>query len=178
MRHKLGILIVLVGVLGIAPAFLTAETSDESLARQVRHELAMLPYYTVFDNLAFSVNDNTVILSGQVNRPTLKSSAENVVKRVEGVSSVINKIEVLPLSRHDDLVRLNVLRAIYQQPMLQKYALGATPSIHVIVKNGDVALEGVVLNGTDRAIANIQANGVFGVFSVTNNLRVVEQSPA
>jgi BON domain-containing protein len=177
MRRRLGTLIVLAGVLGIAPAFLTAETSEESLARQVRHELAMLPYYTVFDNLVFSVEDNTVVLSGQVNRPTLKSSAENVVKRVEGVSNVVNKIEVLPLSRHDDMVRLSVLRAIYRQPVLQKYALGVSPSIRVIVKNGDVALEGVVLNATDRTIANLQANGVFGVFSVTNNLRV-EKSPA
>jgi hyperosmotically inducible protein len=172
MKLRVAILIALAGVLGTTPAILSAQTPEENLVRQVRHELAMLPYYTVFDQLVFSVEGNTVTLSGQVNRPTLRSDAENVVRRIEGVGEVVNTIEVLPLSPHDDRIRLAVLRAVYRQPALQKYALGANPSIHVIVRNGNVVLEGSVLSPADRSIAHIQANAVSGVFSVTNNIRV------
>jgi hyperosmotically inducible protein len=143
------------------------------LENQVRHELVMLPYYGVFDNLAFRVEDgDTVRLVGQVVRPTLRSSAENVVRNVEGVESVINDIEVLPLSPNDDRIRRAVYRAIFGTPGLDRYALQPVPPIHIIVKNGDVTLEGVVATEMDRNLANIKANGVSGVFSVTNNLRV------
>lgn len=143
------------------------------IAREVRHELVMLPYYGVFDNLAYRVDGNTVTLFGQVTRPTLKSDAENVVKKIEGVERVNNEIQVLPLSPNDDRIRIAVYRAIYGNSALStRYGFAAVPSIHIIVNNGQVTLEGVVANEGDKNIANIQANGVPGVFSVTNNLRV------
>jgi hyperosmotically inducible periplasmic protein len=142
------------------------------LERLVRHELVMLPYYSVFDNLAFKVDGSQVELLGQVNRPTLKTDAERVVKAIEGVEGVKNSIEVLPISSHDDGIRLAVYRAIYGHTALQRYGVQAVPPIHIIVRNGNVSLEGVVGNATDKNIANIQANGVSGVFSVKNNLRV------
>lgn len=147
---------------------------QERIAREVRHELVMLPYYGVFDNLAYRVDDSTVTLMGQVTRPTLKSDAENVVKRIEGVERVVNNIEVLPLSPNDDRIRIAVYRAIYGQPGLDRYALQAVPPIHIIVRNGNVDLEGVVSSQADKDMANIRANGVPGVFGVTNNLRVAE----
>jgi len=143
----------------------------DRLAREVRHELVMLPYYGVFDNLAFRVDGATVTLLGQVTRPTLKSDSENVVKRIEGVERVVNNIEVLPLSPNDDSLRLALYRGIYGFPSLNRYALNAVPPIHIIVKNGNVTLEGVVANQGDKNVAGIQANGVSGVFSVTNNLQ-------
>jgi len=145
------------------------------IIRQVRHELVMLPYYGVFDNLSYRVDGGAVTLLGQVTRPTLKSSAENVVKDIEGVERVDNQIRVLPLSPNDDRLRLATYRAIYGQTALNRYALQAVPPIHIIVENGKVTLEGVVANEGDKNIANIQANGVSGVFSVVNNLRVENQ---
>jgi hyperosmotically inducible protein len=153
--------------------FIPGDASENRIAREVRHELVMLPYYGVFDDLAFSVNGGTVTLVGAVTRPTLKSDAENVVKRIEGVNQVINQIEVLPLSPMDDRIRMAVYRAIFGDPALStRYGYRAVPSIHIIVRNGQVTLEGVVANEADKNIANIRANGVSGVFSVTNNLRV------
>jgi hyperosmotically inducible protein len=146
--------------------------TPRSLADQVRHELVTLPFYNVFDNLTYSVVGDEVILSGQVTRPTLRSSAENVVKRLTGVGKVVNHIEVLPLSPFDDRLRLAVFRSIYSQPGLDRYALGAIPGIHIIVKNGNVVLEGVVNNEMERNLAFLRANGVSGVFQVENNLRV------
>ncbi len=142
------------------------------LASEVRHELVMLPYYSIFDNLSYRVDGSVVTLFGQVTRPTLKSDAENVVKRIEGVTRVINDIEVLPLSPMDDRIRIAEARAIYGFPSLNRYALGALPPIHIIVKNGNVTLEGVVSSQADKNTAGIRANGVPGVFSVKNNLRV------
>jgi hyperosmotically inducible periplasmic protein len=143
-----------------------------NLEREVRHELVMLPYYNVFDNLAFRVDGGTVTLLGQVTRPTLKDDAERVVKRIEGVERVRNEIEVVPLSPNDDTIRIAEFRAIYGDPALNRYAHQAVPPIHIIVKNGNVTLEGVVANEADKNIAGIRANGVPGVFSVKNNLRV------
>ena len=142
------------------------------LEKEVRHELVLLPYYSVFDNLAFQVQDDRVILMGQVVRPTLRSDAEAQVRKIEGVASVVNQIEVLPLSPNDERLRRQVFRAIYSSPGLERYALQAVPPIHIIVKGGNVTLEGVVASEADRNIANIRANGVPGVFSVTNHLRV------
>jgi hyperosmotically inducible protein len=142
------------------------------LEGQVRHELIMLPYYGVFDNLMFKVDGDRVELSGQVNRPTLKSAAERVVGKIEGVEEVVNNIEVLPVSFNDDRIRLAVYRSIFGNSVLQRYRLGSVPSIHIIVKNGNVTLEGVVANEMDKNVANLQANGVSGVFSVANNLVV------
>ncbi|MDQ6677151.1 MAG: BON domain-containing protein, partial [Acidobacteriota bacterium] len=146
------------------------DPAQARLTKEVRHELVMLPYYNVFDNLAYRVNGSTVTLMGQVTRPTLKSDAANVVKRIEGVTQVNNEIEVLPLSPNDDQIRRAVYRAIYGYPSLStRYGFQAVPSIHIIVKNGQVTLDGVVANEADKNVANIQANGVPGVFSVTNN---------
>jgi hyperosmotically inducible protein len=163
-----------VAIVVALPAFLQSTTIHvpKTLEQQVRHELLTLPFYNVFDNLTFSVDGSKVTLMGQVVRPTLKSDAENVVKRIPGVTSVTNEITVLPLSPFDNSIRLRELRAIYGQPALQRYGLGAIPSIHIIVTNGEVTLEGVVASQMDKNIANIMANGVFGVFKVTNNLRI------
>jgi len=149
-----------------------SDRGQARLEREVRHELVMLPYYDVFDNLAYRVDGYTVTLFGQVSRPTLKSDAERVVKGIEGVDKVVNNIEVLPTSPNDDRIRLAVYRAIFGQAALNRYAMRSVPPIHIIVKNGNVTLEGVVANEGDKNIAGIQANGVSGVFGVTNNLRV------
>ena len=141
------------------------------LVKEVRHELVTLPYYGVFDNLAYRVDGSKVTLFGQVREPKLKSDAEKAVKSIEGVSAVDNQIEVMPLSTSDDQVRMAVYRAIYSKPNLQRYQMGAVPPIHIIVKNGDVTLEGAVANSGDKDTAGIAANGVGGVHKVVNNLR-------
>ena len=146
------------------------------LVKEVRHQLVMLPWYSVFDNLAFQVEGDKVTLSGQVTRPTLKSDAEAAVKSIEGVASVVNNIEVLPVSVMDDQLRRAVFRAIYGGASLQRYAIQAVPPIHIIVKNGNVTLEGVVDNEADKNLANLRANQVPNVFSVKDNLRVAGNS--
>ncbi len=125
-------------------ALYPGSVGQDRISREVRHELVMLPYYGVFDNLAYSVNGGTVTLYGQVTRPTLKSDAGNVVKKIEGVTSVNNQIQVLPLSDMDDRIRMAEYRAIYSEPALNRYALQAVPSIHIIVDNGKVTLVGAV----------------------------------
>jgi hyperosmotically inducible protein len=167
----------------IAPAALLLSTAFAAdrldqrgvnrITKEVRHELVTLPYYDVFDNLSFRVEPTgKVVLLGSVTRPTLKSSAEKVVKDIEGVESVENRIEVLPLSPNDDQIRRAVFRAIYGQTGLDRYGFQSVPSIHIIVANGNVSLEGVVNTEVDKNLAGIKANGVSGVFSVKNNLRV------
>lgn len=146
------------------------------LNKEVRHELVMLPYVDVFDNLAYRVDGDSVTLLGQVTRPISKSDAENVVKGIEGVGRVDNQIEVLPLSQNDTRLRRSLYRAIYGYPSLNRYALPVLKPIRIIVKNGNVTLEGVVANEADRNIVNLRAHGVHGVFSVTNNLRVEKES--
>jgi len=148
--------------------------SEVRIVKEVRHELLMLPYFGVFDYIAYKVEGFNVTLLGQVVRPTLKSDAENVVKHIEGVEKVDNQIEVLPTSPLDDRIRVRLFRAIYQYPALQKYELGVQKPIRIIVKNGHVTLEGVVDNEGDKNLAGIRANGVSGTFSVTNNLQVVK----
>jgi hyperosmotically inducible protein len=168
--------------LTIALAFTLARASAAksdrnmpNIVKEVRHELVTLPWYSVFDNLAFRVDqDGTVTLLGQVVRPTLKDDAERVVKKIPGVTRVINQIEVLPVSPNDDHIRMAEFRAIYGDPALSRYALGAVPPIHIIVKNGHVDLVGVVANQMDKQIAGIRANSVPGVFSVSNDLTVEE----
>jgi hyperosmotically inducible protein len=161
---------------GNQPAGALDQKSFDRITHEVRHELVMLPYYGVFDNLAYSVApDGTVTLLGQVARPVLKSDAENAVKRIEGVTNVVNNIEVLPTSITDDRIRRAAYRAIYGNSVLNQYQLRAVPPIHIIVKNGNITLEGVVAREMDKTVAGMQANGVPGTFSVTNNLRVEEQ---
>jgi hyperosmotically inducible protein len=144
----------------------------EKLAKEVRHQLVMLPWYSVFDNLAYQVEGDKVILSGQVTRPTLKSDAEAAVKSIEGVASVVNNIEVLPLSPMDDQIRRAVYRAIYGDSGLSRYSIQAVPSIHIIVKNGHVVLEGVVDREADKNLAYLRVSAVPNVFSIRNNLLV------
>jgi hyperosmotically inducible protein len=144
--------------------------AGQNLIREVRHQLVLLPYYSVFDDLSYRVEGSKVILTGQVVRPSLKSDAEAAAKSVEGVSSVENDIEVLPPAPMDDQIRRAVFRAIYSEPSLSRYAASAVPSIHIIVKGGHVTLVGVVDNATDKNIAGVRANGVPNVFSVQNNL--------
>jgi hyperosmotically inducible protein len=154
-------------------AFVAGDASENHIAQEVRHQLVMLPYYGIFDDLAFRLEGGTVTLLGAVTRPTLKSDAQNVVKRIEGVTQVVNNIEVLPLSPMDDGIRRAEYRAIYGDPSLStRYGFRALPSIHIIVRNGNVTLEGVVANDADKNLINIRANGVSGVFGVTNNLQV------
>lgn len=150
----------------------TSSRQQDRIIKEVRHELVTLPYYDVFDNLAYRVDGSMVTLFGQVTRPTLKTDAERVVKRIEGVDSVKNDIEVLPLSPNDDRIRRAVYRAVYSQPGLDMYSLRAVPTIHIIVKNGNVTLAGAVGNQGDKQRAEIAAKGVPGVFSVRNDLLV------
>jgi hyperosmotically inducible protein len=147
----------------------------DRIAREVRHQLVLLPYYTVFDNLAYRVDGGTVTLYGQVVRPTLKSDAANVVKSVEGVRQVKNEIQVLPLSPMDDQIRRAEFRSIYGFADLYRYAERAVPSIHIIVDNGKVTLVGTVDSAADKNLAGIRANAVPGVFGVTNNLQAPGQ---
>ncbi len=142
------------------------------LIKEVRHELLMLPYYSVFDNLSYKVEGDKVVLMGQVVRPTLKSDAQAAVKSIEGVSKVENQIEVLPVSPMDDQLRRALYRTIYGDAGLFRYGVASVPSIHIIVKNGHLTLEGVVDSEGDKSVAGLRANGVPNVFSVTNNLAV------
>ncbi|MCU1341969.1 MAG: transport-associated protein [Candidatus Acidoferrum typicum] len=153
-----------------------ARNSDEWIKKEVRHELLTLPWYSVFDNLAYSVNGNEVTLLGQVVQPTLKSDAENAVKHIEGVEKVNNQIEVLPTSPMDDQIRRAEYRAIYSQDLLSRYGVGNLQSIHIIVKNGHVTLEGFVDSQQDKDAATLYAKSVPNVFSVDNHLIVNGQS--
>lgn len=148
--------------------------ATERIKKEVRHELVMLPYLGVFDNLTYKVGGSAVTLAGQVTRPTLKSDAEGVVKSIEGVEQVDNQIEVLPLSPFDNTLRLRLYQAIYGFGQLQKYALSVNKSIRIIVKNGNVTLEGVADSQTDKHIAGIRANSVADIFSVKNNLQIAK----
>src|SRR5215213_667709 len=163
-------------LLAIAPAVASAQRTQEvinpQLAKKVRHELVMLPYYGVFDNLAYSINGGNVTLYGQVVRPSTRSDAERRVRRLPGVTRVVNDIQVLPLSNFDDQIRVATYRSIANMGGLHRYLRGANPSLHIVVNRGHVTLEGVVSGSGDRTLAYHAANRVPGVFSVTNNLRV------
>jgi hyperosmotically inducible protein len=157
-------------------AFIPGNADESRIVQEVRHQLVMLPYYSIFDDLGFRVDGSTVTLMGAVVRPVLKSDAENVVKRVEGVTNVINNIEVLPPSPMDDQIRRAAVRTIYGDPQIgTRYGNQALPPIHIIVKNGNITLEGVVANTFDKNLIGIRANSIPNVFKVTNNL-VVEGS--
>jgi hyperosmotically inducible protein len=144
--------------------------------REVRHQILMLAYYGEFDSIGFKVEGYSVTLVGKVIRPSLKDDAEHVVKKIEGVERVNNQIEVLPPSPMDDRLRVQLFRAIYGYPTLQRYGVGSNRPIHIIVDRGHVTLEGVVDSQMDKNVAGIQANTVPGVFSVKNNLAVASAS--
>jgi hyperosmotically inducible protein len=166
-------LFLLTASLTIPGAAFAKTARPVALPEAIRHQLLMLPYYNVFDELGFRVDGGIVTLTGEVTQPTVKSDAAAAVRGVEGVTMVVNNIEVLPLSTDDDRIRLAVYRAIYRDPSLApRYALSAQPAIRIIVKNGVVRLEGVVANQMDRTIAGMRANGVFGAFRVENDLQI------
>jgi hyperosmotically inducible periplasmic protein len=170
-RNVVTVLALVVASLPLAP--LAAQSEDLSrLERQVRHELVTLPFYSLFDHLAFRIDGSTVTLMGKVTRPTLKSGAENVVEDIEGIDEVKNEIEVLPVSPNDERIRMAAYRAIYGQDALSRYAIQAVPPIHIIVGNGNITLEGVVNTEAEKNIAGVQAKSVNGAFSVENNLQV------
>jgi hyperosmotically inducible protein len=152
----------------------TKPAPQSNLSQEVGHRLALLPWYGVFDNLQYQVNGTEVLLSGAVTsqHDQTKYDAAKTVERIQGVTKVVNDIRVLPISTFDEQIRRAEYRAIFSQSDLGRYTLGAIPQIHIIVDNGHVILTGTVINQMDRAVAGIAANGVSGVFSVTNNLRV------
>ena len=168
-------------LLAVAPTVAMAQGSRSAtspqLARKVRHELVTLPYYGVFDNLAYSVNGGTVTLYGEVVRPSTRSDAVGRVKRISGVTNVVNNIKVLPLSPFDDDIRRATYRSIARMGGLYRYLQGTNPSLHIVVDRGHVTLEGVVSGSGDRTLAYMAANRVPGVFSVKNNLRVEGEEP-
>lgn len=169
---------VFAGILATTPlvsaSLPTAQTEQQRLVEKIRKELVTLPFYGVFDRMSFSLEGRKVILTGEVTRPVLKSSALNVVKRITGVEEVVNQIEVLPLSPFDDNLRISLYRTIFGQASLGRYTMGAIPPVRILVKNGNVTLAGTVMNEMDKNLAGLFANQVSGVFSVTNQL-VVEK---
>ncbi len=168
--YIVGTILLLSGVAwnGEAPA---GDTS-RGLEQRIYRELARLPNYSVFDSLNFRVQNGTVALSGYVTRPLLKREAEESVARVAGVSEVVNDVEVLPPSFADDGIRLAAYRAIYLEGPLSRYGLYPSPPIRIIVKNGIILLEGVVMNDGERDLAQMEMMSIPGVFEVKNNLRV------
>ena len=154
----------------------TSPGAESRISREVRHQILMLPWYGVFDVTGCQVNGYNVTLTGSVVRPVTKSDAENSVKRIEGVQSVNNQIEVLPPSPMDDRLRVQLFRSIYGFPSLEKYDLGTIKPMRIIVKNGHVTLEDVVDTEPDKDTAGIRANSVSGIFEVKNNLQVVPSS--
>jgi hyperosmotically inducible periplasmic protein len=149
-----------------------APKSQDRVVQEVRHELLMLPYFSVFDYIAYRVDGGTVTLTGEVVRPSLKSDAQNAIKHIEGVDRINNQIEILPPSSMDDGLRIRLFHEIYGYPALEKYALGVQKPIRIIVKNGHVNLEGVVDSEADKNLIGVRANSVSGIFGVVNDLQV------
>jgi hyperosmotically inducible periplasmic protein len=176
--HALLALVFAAGLMG--SAFASSLPTDSQILQQrlngeVHHALAMIPQYTVFDDLSYSINGGTVTLYGQVRNAIIKEEAQDSVKRLEGVEHVVNNIEILPASFNDDRIRRQVARAVFNDPRLSMYAIQPIPPIHIIVKNGHVDLTGVVRTQAEKDSAFIRANGVPGVFSVENSLQVEQQ---
>lgn len=165
-------LIIAAGVTASASSSTDDQRQQDRITREVRHELVMIPQLSIFDNLAYKVDGGTVTLLGEVRNPVIKDEAGKAVKGIEGVDQVVNNIDILPPSPMDDRIRREVARALFNDDRLFRYSMGALPPIHIIVKNGHVTLEGVVSTQGDKDEAGLRANGVPGVFSVQNNLRV------
>jgi hyperosmotically inducible protein len=179
MKYLRNFLVLSIAILGLSLSSVNAQSflsngkkSSNNIERQVYKQIIKLPYYGVFDSIAYQVNGGTVILSGKVVQPTTRKSAERVVEKIAGVNNVVNNIQVLPLSNFDDSIRLNTLRTLQNGGSLYHYFLGVNPSVKIIVDRGNVTLEGYVANRGDYNLANILANTVPGVFSVRNNLIV------
>ena len=166
-----------IALAGTGPQALVPQ-SDENLARKVRHEIVMYPHYTLWDNINYRIDQGNVQLTGAVTQPYKKSDLTKILQKIPGVTSVTNQIEVLPLSPMDDSLRRQVARAIFRDPSLSRYAIQAVPSIHIIVDNGHVTLEGVVDSPQEKQIAGMRASSAGLSFGpVVNNLRV-ENPPA
>lgn len=185
-KMRVGVAVLALGMLGIAvPRTAAAATQpavsesvqNSNLTNEVGHKLAMVPWYGVFDNLGYSVNGTEVTLTGAVVNPATKSDAVGYVKNIKGVTNVVDQIHVLPLSNIDNRIRRQEYRSIFSYGGLFRYAMGSNPSIHIIVDNGHVTLVGYVNNEGDLKAANIRANAVPGVFSVTNNLQIAATRP-
>ena len=170
-RNMIAALALAVASLPLVAATVGAQDLSR-VERQVRRELVTLPFYSVFDNVTFRVDGSKVTLMGKVTRPRLKTGAERAIKDIEDIREIDNQIEVLPVSSNDDRIRVATFRAIYYHPMMTRYAMRAVPPVHIIVQNGDVTLEGVVDSESEKDLAGLQASGVNGSFSITNNLRV------
>jgi hyperosmotically inducible protein len=178
MKQVLSRLTALAAALFLAASFAVAtpSASAQPTSKAVRKALVTLPYYGIFDNLAYNLAaDGTVTLYGQVVRPSTKGDAEHRVRRVAGVTRVVNNIEVLPLSSFDDEIRARAYRTIFDTGGLYRYAMGGNPSLHIVVNRGHLTLEGVVANELDRRLAYAAARSVYGAFTVTNNLRTDEE---
>jgi len=145
--------------------------NNAQIAEQIRKEIVTLPFYSIFDNVEFQLNDGALELSGEVYRPVMKGMIEKVAQRVTGVNSVVNNIEILPLSPFDDRIRVALARQLYGNQVFTRLSIQAVPPVHIVVKNGNVTLEGVVNSELQKNVAFHVANGIHGVFSVTNNLR-------
>jgi hyperosmotically inducible protein len=146
--------------------------SDSDIAKNVRHEVVMYPRYSIWDDVGFRVVNGNVSLLGEVNQPFKKLDIERLVRNVPGVTSVTNEIKVLPLSSMDDRLRLQVANAIYRDPILSGYAMGAVPAIHIIVENGHVTLTGMVNSDMEKQIAGMRAASSLSFGPITNNLVV------
>jgi hyperosmotically inducible periplasmic protein len=171
------IAVLLAGLLSLSVSQAFAQSgstqrNQDRVSKEVYHELVMLPQLTIFDNLAYKVDGGKVTLLGEVRNAVLKDYAASAVKKIEGVESVDNQIEILPPSPNDDRIRQQVARAIFNDDSLFPYSMGSVPPIHIIVKGGHVALDGVVNSQGDKDRAGLRANGVPGVFNVQNNLKV------
>jgi len=185
MKSIKNLLVTAIAIFGFSTVNLQAQqsynngrniSSQTAIERQIFKGILKLPYYGVFDNIAYKVDGGTVTLYGKVVRPTTRKDAGRVVGRIAGVSSVVNNIEVLPLSSFDDSIRLRTLQTLSNDGgSLYRYFLGANPSVKIIVDRGNVTLEGYVANRGDYNLANILANGVTGVFSVRNNLIIEKE---
>ncbi len=179
------------GILGtflVAAALVaTAVAADKStkvpltgaaLEKGVRHEILMYPYYTMWDDVSFRIDNGNVSLLGAVSQPYKKSDLEHIVQRIPGVASITNEIKVLPLSPQDDRLRWQVARAIYRDPILSRYGMGAVPAIHIIVDNGRVTLTGAVNNTVDKQVAGMRASGAGLSFGPVINNLTVDNPPA
>jgi hyperosmotically inducible periplasmic protein len=151
---------------------IAAAAGDQQLAEAAAHAVRMYSYYSIFDNVEILADNGVLTLKGQVITPWRKADLGARMKSVAGVREIQNALEVLPVSPYDDQIRLRVARAIFGDPGLIRYGLGANPSIHIIVQNGNVRLTGVVMNAMDKALAERAARFAAIYFGFTNDLRI------
>lgn len=183
MRRLRNLFILAIAIVGISSFSVSAQTNaygannTQGLERQIRKEIMTQQYYGLFDAISFKVEGGTVYLYGSVVQPTTKSGAERSIKRLQGIANVVNNIEVLPLSNFDDSIRYSIVREFDRRGgSIYRYLQGVNPSMRIIVKNGNVSLEGYVANRSDANLARLLARGVFGVFNVTNNLIIENET--